>query len=256
VPIVAPFSGAASLREPFNPYIFHLRASYQDEAGKLVQHLGTLGMTKVAILHQDDTFGKDGLAGFRKHLEAKGVQPAAIASYSRKDLKVDEALKSIAKANPQAVLMACTPKACVDFIKQMRLTGSTAKFYTLSNVNSEEFLSSLGDAGRGVVISQVMPFPWGVDNPLVKEFQAAVKASKNPPPITYGSLEGYAAAKLLVEGLRRAGNAPTREKLMAALEGMKEYDLGGMKLGYGPNDRVGSDFVEITVVGKGGKIVR
>jgi branched-chain amino acid transport system substrate-binding protein len=256
IPLIAPFSGAATLHKPFNPYVFHLRASYQDEAAKMVESLATLQIKRVAVLYQDDPFGKDGLAGFQRHLQARLLAPLVVAKYDRKDLKIDAAVRDIAAANPQAVLMACTPSACADFIKEMRKTTARPQFLMLSNVNSSEFFSSLGEEGRGIGVMQVMPYPRDVGAPVTREFQRVLKGMANPPRASYAVLEGFVAAKLLVEGLRRAGPNPTRQKLVAALEAMHELDLGGVNIGYSATDHDGSRFVELVVVGKNGAIWR
>ena len=252
VALVAPFSGAQSLRKPFNPYVFHLRASYQDEAAKMVESLATLQIKKVAVLYQDDSFGRDGLAGFERSLDARKLKTLLVAKYDRKDLKVDRAVEAIAATNPQAVLMACTPSACVDFIKQMHKRGLQPQFILLSNVNSDEFFKSLGKDGRGVGVMQVMPFPRDVGASVTREFQKVLKGMANPPPASYATLEGFVAAKLLAEGLRRTGPNPTRQKLISALEAMREVDLGGVTVAYSPTDHEGSSFVELIVVGKNG----
>ena len=256
VALVAPFSGAQSLHRPFNPYLFHLRASYQQEAAKMVESLATLQVRKVAVLYQDDSFGKDGLAGFERSLQARQLQPLAIAKYDRKDLNVSAAVAAIAAVNPQAVLMACTPSACADFIKQMRQKGAPPQFLMLSNVNSDEFFKSLGEEGRGIGVMQVMPYPRDVGATVVREFQRVLKAMPSPPPASYAVLEGFVAAKLLAEGLRRAGPNPSRQKLVAALEAMHDTDLGGVTVNYSATSHDGSRFVELVVVGKNGLILR
>ncbi|NKI72220.1 ABC transporter substrate-binding protein [Collimonas pratensis] len=255
VPLVAPFSGGQSLHQPFNPYLFNLRASYQAETAKMIELFGSLGIRKVAILYQDDSFGKDGLAGFQRNLAAHKLSPLLIASYDRKDLKVEQAVSAIAAANPQAVLMACTPSACADFVKQMHKKGAHPTFMMLSNVSSETFFESLGDDGRGVSVMQVMPYPKDFAAPATREFQSVLKSMAKPPPASYSAFEGFVAAKLLTEGLRRAGPNPTRPKLIAALETIRDYDLGGVRVSYSPDNHDGSTFVEMIMVGKRGAIL-
>jgi ABC-type branched-subunit amino acid transport system substrate-binding protein len=256
IPLVAPFSGAQSLYKPTHPYVFNLRASYQEEAAKMVESLATLQIKKVAILHQDDTFGKDGLAGFEKNLTAKQLKPVTIAEYKRKDLNVDAAVASIAAVNPQAVLMACTPNACADFIKKMRASGHAPQFLMLSNVNSEEFFTSLGKDGRGIGVMQVTPSPNNIGVTVVREFQRALKTASHPPLATDAVEEGFIAAKLLAEGLRRAGANPNAQKLVAALEAMHDVDLGGVFVNYSARNHDGSHFVELSIVGQNGKLIR
>ena len=256
IALVAPFSGAETLHKPFNPYLFHLRASYQDEAAKMVESLATLHITRVALLYQDDAFGRDGLAGFDRTLKALKLAPLVVAKYSRKDLKVDAAVRDIVATKPQAVLMACTPSACANFIKQVRETGARPQFLMLSNVSSGEFFHSLGDDGRGIGVMQVMPYARDVAASVTREFQRVRKGMANPPPESYAALEGFVAAKLLAEGLRRAGPNPTRQKLVSALEGIRNLDLGGVTVSYSPSEHEGSSFVELIVVGKNGAILR
>jgi len=256
VPLIAPFTGAESLRKPFNPWMFHVRASYRAEGAKIIQLLTSLGIKKIAIFHQTDTFGKDGLAGYQDALKEKNIEPSVIASYDRKTLDISAAVKATLANEPQAVVMACTPKACANFVKEIRSAGQHPQFMTLSNTNSDEFIKALGEDGRGVGIAQVMPYPWNTGTAVVREFQKVLKESNQNVPLSYATLEGFVAAKLLTEGLRRTGPNPTRAKLMNALSGLKNYDLGGIVVDYSPTDRTGTQFVELTVLSKDGKIVR
>ncbi|HWW07733.1 ABC transporter substrate-binding protein [Collimonas sp.] len=255
VPMIAPFSGGQSLHQPFNPYLFNLRASYQDEAAKMIELFGTLGIRKVAILYQDDSFGKDGLAGFERNLAKHKLNAVATANYDRKDLKIDKAVDTIVAANPQAVLMACTPSVCSDFVKQVHKKGFHPTFMMLSNVSSDTFFESLGDDGRGVSVMQVMPYPKDFNAGATREFQSVLKGMPKPPPFSYSTFEGFVAAKLLTEGLRRAGPNPTRPKLVAALETLRDFDLGGVKVSYTPSNHDGSKFVEMIMIGKRGAIL-
>jgi branched-chain amino acid transport system substrate-binding protein len=258
VPMVAPFTGSQSIREPYNPMLFQLRASYRREAVKMMEQVTTLGIKKVAILYQDDAFGKDGLASFEKSMQERKLTPLAVAKYDRKDFNVNDAVKTIAKTTPEAILMACVQKACVDFVKQIKRLGLNPQIMALSNVNTEEFIKALGADGRGLVVTQVVPNPWNAGVPLVNEFQKmrnenfAVKAV----PLSYSSFEGFIAAKLLVEALRRAGPNPTRKKFITAMESMRKYDLGGMSVSFSAGDRTGSDFVDISMIGSNGRYVQ
>jgi branched-chain amino acid transport system substrate-binding protein len=258
VPLVAPFSGAQAIREPLNPLVFHLRASYQQEAGKIITHLATQGTTRIGVLYQDDEFGKDGLAGYQKYMNAWKITAPVVAKYDRRTLDIDAAVEAMAKATPEAVVMACTPKACVNFVKKMRGLGLRPQFFTLSNVNSDEFVKALGDDGRGVGVAQVVPYPWRATSPLVREFHLVIRdmPAAEAPPISYSSFEGFVAAKLLVEGLRRAGPNLTRANFAAAMEAMQDHDLGGMFIRYSGADHTGSDFVELTMISRDGKYIR
>jgi len=248
MPLVAPITGAQALHSQQTDYVFNLRASYSEEAYRIVQQVTTMGITRVAVLFQDDPFGRELLAGFERGIKERQLTTVALASYSRQDMKLDAALTQIAAAAPQAVLMACTPKACAQFVKEMRARGQHPQFVTVSNVNSQDFFTALsGDCG-GVAISQVVPHPGNVGVPVVQEFHLVRKSMETPPPLNYAALEGFIGAKLLVEGLKKAGDNPTPAKVAAALDAIKELDLGGLTISYSHHDRVGSRFVELTVL--------
>lgn len=256
VPMIAPFSGAQSIRAPHNPMVFHLRASYHQEAVQLIRQLTTQGVSRIALLYQDDSFGKDGLVGFEEALAQARVKSLATAKYDRKDMDVRSPVATIAAANPDAVAMACSPKACVDFIKQMRARGMRTQFLTLSNVNSDEFVKSLGEDGRGVVVTQVVPYPWAPTVPLAREFRQALKDTGMQVPISYSSFEGFIAAKLVVSALRASGPELNRAKFIAALEAMNDVDLGGLRVGFAPNHHEGSKFVDLSLISRDGRYIR
>jgi branched-chain amino acid transport system substrate-binding protein len=170
------------------------------------------------------------------------------------EMKVDDAAHTIARASIDAILMACSPKACVDFIKQVRAKGQRTQFLTLSNVNSDEFARSLKDDGRGVVVAQVVPYPWSPIVPLAREFQQLIKDSGTKVPLS--SFEGFIAAKLVVTALQRAGPEPSREKFLATLEAMGDFDLGGLGIRFSRKEHGGSKFVDITLIDREGKYIR
>ena len=249
MPLVAPVTGAQALHGPQSDYVFNLRASYGEEAYKIVQQIATMGISRVAVLYQDDTFGRELLAGFERGIKERKLTTVATANYDRKDMKVDAAVARIVAANPQAVLMACAPRACAQFVKTVRNQGQHPQFITVSNVNTQEFFTALSSDCRGVAISQVVPHPGNVGVPVVQEFHLARKAmAETAPPLNYAALEGFIGAKLLVEGLKRASDSPSPAKLAAAFDNVKELDLGGLTVRYSREDRVGSRFVELTVL--------
>jgi len=183
------------------------------------------------------------------------VAPVAVASHPRGTIKVEEAVAAIAKAEPQAVIMTVLADAGVAFVKQMKKTGQSPLFITLSNNSSNAFIKNLGEDGPGVAISQVSPYPFSATIPVVKEFQDAIGRNKDVAA-SYASMEGFIASKVLVEGLRRAGPKPTREKLVAALESLNRFDLGGVDVTYGPGNRTGTSYIDVTIISKTGKFIR
>lgn len=258
IALLAPYTGAQDLREPMNPHIFHIRASYADETARMVEQLYTLGLRKFAVFYQDDPFGKSGLAGAQSAMDKLGLKPVATGGYDRtKPEEVDAAVKAIGPAEPDAVIMVSVNRASSAFIKKLRAQGSRARMFSISVVNFKELLKNAGeDMARGVGISQVMPFPYSMQVPIVREHNMMMAKYQPGKTVSYASIESYIAAKVLVEAIKRSGGNPTREKVLQQLEKMDSYDVGGFKIGFSPTNRVGSRFVEITVIGQGGKLMR
>jgi branched-chain amino acid transport system substrate-binding protein len=255
VPLVAPVTGAQSVHEPFNRYVFFVRAKYQDEAARVIEQLTSLGMTRVAVMYGNDSFGKDGLTGVRNELTKRGLSPVAEGAFDNKSSLVGEAVKLVAAARPQAVVIVASAKSTSECVKQTRKAGLDPQFVTLSVNSSQAFVKEMGTDGRGVGVTQVMPYPWSVGTAVVKEYRDALKQAKIET-VSYLSLEGFISAKVLVEGLRRAGPSLTREKFVLAMESMRDYDVGGFHVNYAPDDREGSRFTEVTVIGEEGRFLR
>jgi ABC-type branched-subunit amino acid transport system substrate-binding protein len=260
IALLAPYTGAEDLRNPVNPYLFHIRASYTDETAKMVEHLHTLGLRKFAVFYQNDGFGKSGLAGAEAALTKLNLKAVATGNYDRtKPDDIDAAAKAIGDAKPDAVIMVAVNRASSALIKKLRDSGNKARIFSISVVNFKELLKNTGDElARGVGISQVMPFPYNMSSPVpvVREFHAAMKQHQPTKTISYASMEGFIAAKVLVEAVKRARADPSREKVLQQLSEMRDYDAGGFKLNFGGDNRVGSRFVEVTVIGSGGRLLR
>ena len=258
VPLIGTISGASSLREPIssNPnsrYMFNIRASYADESEAVVNQLVSLGLKRIAVLYQNDGFGKSGLEGVSAALKKHNLVTAAVATVERNSLDVSAALEPITKATPQAVIMVTLYKPTAAFVKAMKKAGQNPMFITLSPVGTELLVQELGPDARGIGISQVVPYPWNDVTPVVREYQ---KLAAKPGSYSYYGLEGYLMARTLVEGLKRAGKELSREKLVVGLESMNNVDLGGYRINYSPSARYGSRFVELTVIGAGGKVLK
>jgi ABC-type branched-subunit amino acid transport system substrate-binding protein len=243
------------LHQPVRPRIFNVRATYQREAEKAVAHLTSMGISRIAVVLADDSFGADGLAGAQKGLAAAKLTPVVLEKFDRAKPDFGPIAPKIAKANTQAVVMVASGQAVVDGIKAFRAAGSAAQVVTLSNNASGGFIKSLGANARGVIVTQVFPSERSIAYPMVKEAQELIKAKKQGE-LSPAMLEGYAAAKVLVEGLRRAGPRPTRDKMQAALESIRKYDLGGLEVAYGPDDHTGLDFADLSIIGSDGKFKR
>ncbi len=254
VPLVGMFTGAQALREPFNRQVFHVRASYFDETERIVQHLTTLGIKKIAVFYQNDAYGKAGLEGVTRALSKHKLQPVAAATVERNSVDVTQSLDTLVKAEPEAIVQISAYKSCAALIKQARAKGYGGRFFNVSFVGSRALADELGDAGQGVVISQVVPFPYSQSSPIVREYQQRMTES-GQKDFDFSSMEGFITARVLVEGLRRAGKNLTRDGLINALESMRDVNLGGFTISYSPKNHQGSNYTDLTFVGRGGKFM-
>ncbi|MCD6077027.1 MAG: extracellular ligand-binding receptor [Ramlibacter sp.] len=255
--LVAPYTGGENLRSPFNPWIFHMRAGYADETEHMVQQATTLGLNRIAVMYQDDGFGQAGLDGVRKALAKRQLPLAVAAGYERNTDKVEEAVRRIKEVDAQAVIMISINKPTAAFVKRYREVGGGAQLYNISVVDPAEIVKLAGlKNAHGLGISQVVPYPYTPRLPVVREYQDLLKRHAPDQQVNYTSFEEFLGAKVLVEGLRRAGPNATRAKVIEALETVSNFDLGGITVNYSPQNRVGSRYVEVTVIGSTGKLLK
>jgi ABC-type branched-subunit amino acid transport system substrate-binding protein len=254
VPFVGPFTGAELLRNPVNPYVFNVRASYYDETEAIVQHLTAMSIDRIAVFYQDDAYGQAGLSGVERALKRRKLEIVAKGTVERNTVEVAKAVQTMRQAQPQAVVMISAYKSCAAFIKEMKKAGANPTFWNVSFVGSKALAKELDKEGRGIQISQVVPFPWDGSVPVVREYRKLLDEVKGEPG--FGTLEGYIAAKVMVEGLRRAGRSLTRDGFIKAMESIQDYDVGGFKVSYGPGKRSGSSFVDLTIISKDQRFVR
>lgn len=255
--LVAPYTGGESLRTPFNPWIFHLRAGYADETEHMVQQATTLGLKRIAVMYQDDGFGQAGLDGVRQALARRKLPAPLAASYPRNTDKVEDAVQRIKASDAQAVIMISVNKPTAAFVKRYREVGGGAQLFNISVVDPAEIVKLAGlENAHGLGICQVVPYPYTPSIPAVREYQELLKRHAPDQQPNYTSFEEFLGAKVLVEGLRRAGPNPTRAGIIDALQGLSSYDLGGLTVGYSPQNRVGSRYVEVTVIGSSGKLLK
>ena len=256
VPFVGAFTGAEALRTPFNRLIFNVRASYNDETEKIVEQFTSLNVKRIAVFYQNDAYGNAGLTGVEKAMAKRDLKLVATATVERNSSDVAAAVKTLIAAKPDMVVMVTTYKSTAAFINAMRAAGSAAQFYTVSFVGSRALANELGAAGAGVGISQVVPFPWSRTLPVVRDYQKLLAASGSGRDVSFTSLEGYIAARIFVEGLRRAGKEPSRDKFISAMENLRNFDAGGFTVNFAPGNHNGSTFVELTIIRKDGSFLR
>ncbi len=253
-PFFAPFTGAMGLRTPFNKLAFHLRASYNDETALIVRQLTNLGLNKVAVFHQNDAYGKAGLDGTVLALTSRNLQPGATATVERNSVDVAAAVASITAAKPDAVVQISAYKSCAAYIRAARAAGYGGTFYNVSFVGTQALADELGKDGAGVVVSQVVPTPYSASRPITREFIDTIGKGGNKVQPNFSSMEGFLAAKLFAEGLRRAGSRATRESFISGMEAIGETSLGGFQVSLSASNHVASRYAELSMLTGDGKV--
>jgi ABC-type branched-subunit amino acid transport system substrate-binding protein len=248
IPFIGPFTGAEFLRNPYNRYIVNIRSSYFQETEAWIEHLTKdLGITKIAILYQDDAFGLAGLEGVKMAMAKRNMSLVASGTFKRNTTAVKSALLDIMKGEPQAVVTVGPYKPIAEFVKVARTQKLDAIFVAISFVGSDSLAQELGSQVAGVIISQVVPFPWDQALPVTVAYRAAITAVNPNAKPGFVSLEGYLVGRLIVEALKRIPGEPSREALLDIIA-KAPFDLGGVKLSFGPTKNQGSDQVYFTIL--------
>jgi branched-chain amino acid transport system substrate-binding protein len=253
--LVAPSTGALALHEPVNPFVFNLRASFQREAERAIRHLAGIGVKRITIVQVNDAFGNDAGIGALKGLQALKMRASAHVRYDRDKPELAPVMQRISTAGIEAVLLIGPSYAVVEGVMALRAAGSTAHVATLSNNASADFVKALGEHARGVIVTQLFPYERSLSTPLVREAQQLLTA-RGRSELSPAQLEGFAAAKLLVEGLRRTGKDLSRESLLKTLDGLQRVDLGGLELSFSSKDHSGLEFTDVSIIGPDGKFWR
>jgi ABC-type branched-subunit amino acid transport system substrate-binding protein len=250
IPLVAPLTGARLVREPLRPMVFTLRASYQSEIERIVNELVRSGRHRIAVLHQKDAFGEDGLRATISALARHGLQPVAVAGVARNSTATDQAAWEIRRGNPNAVVIITAYPSSAAFSRSLQGLGSNAQLMNVSFVGTGGLQDSLPPGmANGIGVAQVVPFPWDRRVPVVAQYLHLMRQQQSSPRYGFTSLEGFMAARLFTEGLQRAGANPTRQGLVRALESLGQLDLGGFRISLGPHDHQASDFVDLIFLG-------
>lgn len=255
MPVLMPYTGAPSIRKAELVGVFNLRASYADEAEKLIQHLTTIGFKKIGIAYQNNSFGKEVLAAATAALEQRKLQPVATASVENNASDAAAAATKLLASQPDALVLGLAGKPTIEVIKSVNQSRKGLQMYALSVLATSGNLKALGSDGSGVAISQVVPFPSNAVMPLVRDYQQAMKAAGHTE-LSHLSLEGYINARVTAEGLKRAGRNLTREGLVTTLQSIRGMDMGGMEISFGKGAASASRFVELTVINSQGKLVK
>jgi len=254
-PLIAPTTGAMLLHSPVRKNVFNVRAPYQTEAAKVIRLLATIGITSVGVASVDDSFGADALQGALRGLANASFAPAFNLKFDKSATDFAALAQQCAASKAQAILVIGSGTTAANLMKAIRKAGSQAQLVTLSNNASAGFVTALGEVGPRVIVAQVFPNEHSIASPVVKEATRALRDSGGQA-LTPSLLEGYVAAKVLVEGLRRAGPKPTGSRLRKALETMRKFDVGGLELSFAADDHTGLEFVELSIIGKDGTFRR
>ena len=255
IALVAPSTGAMVFHRPMQEYVFNVRPTYQREAAKAVTHLHQLGLNRIGVIHTDDSFGQDALTGAEHGFASVEINPIFVEKFDRAKPSFTAIAAKAFSTKVQAIVFIGSGTAVADGVKAIRATGSAAQIVTLSNNASAGFVKQMGENARGLIVTQVMPYERSIAYPMVHEAIDLAKA-KGMNGVSPAMLEGFAGAKVLVEALRRAGRNPSRGKIEDALDALRRFDLGGIEIGYGPDDHSGMDFVELSVVDASGQFRR
>ena len=249
VPFIGAFTGAAFLRDAKLGNVINIRASYDAETEAWAKHLvEDLKIKKIAIFYQDDSFGRAGLSGFKKAMDKRGMEIAAEGTFERNTIAVKSALLAIKRAEPEAVVMVGPYKPTAEFIKLARKIDFNPVFVNISFVGAVALAKELGADGNGVVVSQVVPFPWDVAIKAVADYQAAIKVLDAQTQPDFVSLEGYLAGRLAIAAVEKTGKDLTREALLKTIKQTGTFDIGGLKMTYGADHDAGLDQVFMTVI--------
>lgn len=255
VPFIAPFTGAEFLRDPALTNVINIRASYYQETESIVDRLVTdRGLSRIAVLYQDDSYGRTGLAGVTQALERRGMTLTGAEAYVRNTTAVKTALLGLRVAGPEAIVIIGAYQPSAVFTRWARKLGLDAVMVNISFVGANALAEALGPLGDGVYVTEVVPFPEGNEMPLLQQYRSALAANDPGAKPSFGSLEGYIAGRLTVDVLRRLGPDPTRNDFLAALAGVGVYDIGGFVLRYGPHNNRGTDQVFLTVIRGDGRV--
>jgi hypothetical protein len=255
VPLVAPSTGAMVLHDPVQRHVFNVRTPYQREAEKGVNQLLSMGFSRIGLVSVDDGFGADGVAGALKGFASAKMAPVFHEKFDRSKPDFGPMLAKVLSAKPQNIFIIGSGQAVVGGIVAFRTAGVDAQFATLSNNASGGFIKLLGSNAYGLIVTQVFPSERAVSYALVSQARQ-LSSAKGGEDISPATLEGFAAAKVLVEALRRAGPKPSRAKIQAALEGLQNFDLGGLTISYSKQNHTGLEFSDLSMVNASGKFMR
>lgn len=249
VPFIGPFTGAEFLRTSEYQNVINIRPTYSAEAETWIKHLvETQHLSRIGIFYQDDSFGRDVLAGVKEALDRRGMELAAEGTFERNTRAVGAAFRVIKRAEPEAVIMIGTYGPCAEFIKLSHRSGFTPTFVAVSFVGANALAKELGPEGRGVVVSEVVPFPWDTRQKLVADYQSAQKSIDPSATPDFTSLEGYLSGRLVARALQLVGPNPTRADLLRTINEVGTFDISGTVVNFGAQRKANPPAVYLTSI--------
>jgi ABC-type branched-subunit amino acid transport system substrate-binding protein len=261
VPYIAPYAGYEELYSKHNPVLFMTRASFATEMDTLLRHVQAMGLQRVALVRYDSAPGKELLQEFETKLAGLGLKPIGIGTMKLNSRDPAAAVDQLVDSRPSGIVLGVSGADAVEFIKAFnaRAKAKPVQYLARSLVGGHQLVEQLGAESRGVVMTQLAPSPFNGKTRLAREYRTELKSAatqrgqKIPP--SYIGFEGYIAAKIMVEGLRRAGPNATRAGLIAAMETMRDWDGGDVFVAYSPTNHNGVKFVTVTVIGPSGHFI-
>jgi len=247
-------TGSAAVREPASRYVLPVRAGYREEGEHTIRLLQSIGVNRIALVEQDDLFGKTVADGYREAMQSSNQQLAGTFKMKRDQPDATPVVAALQQLQPQAVLVALNALPASEFVKRYRAAGGGARLYAMSVTDTTQIAKLAGEDARGMGFSQVVPLPTSSSRRVVRDYLELAQAAGHTP--SFYSLEGYLETRVLVEALRKPGKPPSREGLVDALEGLRKVDLGGYEVEYGTGNRRGASFVELVIIGPGGRLLK
>ncbi|MDQ0068543.1 ABC-type branched-subunit amino acid transport system substrate-binding protein [Variovorax boronicumulans] len=254
IPVVGAYTGAGPVVK-FTDYSFPVRISFDEEYSRIVNHLFTIGLSRIAFAHNDNPGARSAMESTQKFIAERGDKMVGSVAIKNDGSDAAERAAELVKLKPKAVVLSATNDVAAKFITAYRAAGGETAFYSFSFLNGQKLFQDIKKDAAGVVISQVVPYPWNSAMPVIAEYQAAMKKI-GVNEFGYASLEGYVAAKVMVEGLKRAGANPTPESLQKGLESFKTLDIGGIAVSYRPGEHRGLTFSELSMLKADGRYLR
>jgi branched-chain amino acid transport system substrate-binding protein len=256
VPVIAPYTGAASVRIKPSRQVVHIRASYSDEIHKIVEHLSTVGTTRLTVAYQNNAFGKDAAAAATTACARLNIKPMGMGAVENDASNAVAVAQQLMAPEPECVVVALAGKPALEFIRAAKKHRRGITIYAISVFGAAGTTEALGADAKGIAVSQVVPLPSRTVLPVVRDFHAAWKAAGVTQPVSHPALEGYICARALVEALKRAGKSVNRTSLVDAVWRLKALDLGGMELRFDDPAHNASRYVELTMIGPDGRFIK